>query len=589
MSSDEDLGLLIRFGAFEIDLESGELRKHGFKIKLRDQSFKVLALLLERQGKVVTREELQRKLWAADTFVDFDRGLNKAINRLREALGDSADSPSFIETLPKRGYRFIAKQLPQHFQPASEIGPALVAVPASPATPQPSIAVLPFVNMSSSNDDEYFSDGLAEEVLNVLAHIPGLKVAARTSSFAFRGENLDIRKIAQTLRVRTILEGSVRRAGSRIRVTAQIVNAADGYRLWSERYDRELSDVFAVQDEIAAAIAVALQVKLVGNLASARRHQPNLPAYEAFLKGRHHYFKNTPDAVIKARDYFEEAIALDPEYAEPHAGLGLHYFFLEVYGGRPAREIMPLVRVEAKKALDLYPCEPGAHALLGVVAATYDYDWKDAKDHFGRAMAAEPVPSEVRVRYALYDLLPRRHFQEAIAEIEKGLEQDPLSVFFRSYLSYILNAAGMYNRAIAEARNALEIDEGLWAIHSMMASGYAFQGMFIEALEWAERAYRLAPWDSGAAGLLAGLYSLTGYEKRAKEILANPMPIGSGMMFYHLLRSEFDAAVDWYEQGIEQHAPFVVVWTTHSFAKPLRSNPRWPALAKMMNLQELAE
>jgi TolB-like protein len=438
--------------------------------------------------------------------------------------------------------------------------------------------------MSSSKDDEYFSDGLAEEILNVLVRIPELKVTARMSSFAFRGER-DVRRIGEALGVRTVLQGSVRHAGNRIRVSAQLINAADGYHLWSERFDRKLTDVFAIQDEIAAAIVAALQVKLAGSPAGPpSRHKPNMPAYEALLKGRHQYFKNTPVAVARARDYFEQAIALDPEYAEPHTGLGLSYFFLWAYGAQPAREMMPLIRVEAQKALELSASEPGAHALLGVAAATYEYEWKEAEKHFQRAMAASPVPPEVRVRYALYHMLPCGRFREAIAEIKKGIEQDPLSILFRSYLSFILSAAGMYNRAIAEARKSLEIEEGLWATHSMIAQGYAFQGMFAEALEWAENAYRLPPWDSNAVGFLAGLRSRLGDEKGAKEILAGRMSVGIGMIFYHLLRSEIEAAADWYDKGIEQHAPFAVVLATHSFMKPLRASPRWPTLARRMNL-----
>src|SRR5215472_5648821 len=381
MAGGEDRESLIRFGAFEIDLESGELRKHGLKIKLREQSFQVLALLLERQGKVVTREELQRKLWATDTFVDFERGLNKAINRLREALGDSAERPSFIETLPKRGYRFIA---------VAEMGAAVEAVSVNASIQQPSIAVLPFANMSSSKDDEYFSDGLAEEILNVLAHIPGLKVAARTSSFAFGGERLDIREIAETLGVRTILEGSVRRVGSRIRVTTQLINAADGYRFWSERYDREMTDVFAVQDEIAAAIADALQLKPVGKPAGARRHQPTLPAYEAFLRARHALLKIAPEAAVLAKQLLEQAIALDPDYAEPYAELGWYHFLQGIMGLRSARETMPAARAQAQRALELAPAEPRAHAVLCAVAGPYDYDWKEAGDRFRLTLASEP-------------------------------------------------------------------------------------------------------------------------------------------------------------------------------------------------------
>jgi serine/threonine-protein kinase len=516
-----------------------------------------------------------RKAFAGGSTLDV---LNAVVHTEPTELRESTQLAAIV-------MRCLRKAPAERFRSVTEIRAALDQVSTEILAQYPSIAVLPFANMTSSKDDEYFSDGLAEEILNLLAQIPDLRVTARMSSFAFRGEKFDIRKIAETLGVRTILQGSLRRAGNRIRIATQLINAADGFHLWSGRYDRELTDIFQIQDEIAAAIVGALQVKL------ARRpgppsHKPNLPAYEAFLKGRHQYFKNTPDGVARARGYFEQAIELDPEYPDPHAVLGLGYFFLWVYGVQPAREILPLMRVEAQKAIELSTFSSGAHALLGVAAATYDYDWKEAEKHFQLAMAVNSVPPEVRVRYALYHLLPCGRFREAIAEIEKGIEQDPLSTLFRSYLSFILNSAGMYNQAIAEARKSLEIDEGLWASHSMIAHGYAFQGMFAEALEWAENAYRLAPWDSNVVGFLAGLCSRVGDEKRAKEILAGPMPVGTGMMFYHLLRSEIEAAADWYDKGIEQHAPFAVVLAAHSFMKPLRASPRWPALARKMNLPE---
>lgn len=244
--------------------------------------------------------------------------------------------------------------------------------------------------------------------------------------------------------------------------------------------------------------------------------------------------------------------------------------------------MVPLLRAEAGQALDLLANEPGALALLGVVAAANDYDSKEAEGYFQRAMIA--VPAEVRVRHALYHLLPYGRFQEAVREIELGILDDPLSVPLRSYLSFILSAAGMYDHAIVEAQRALEIEDGLWATHSMMAQGYAFQGKYANAIEWAEKAYRLAPWDSNAIGLLAGLLSCLGEERRARKILAKPMPVATGMIFYHLLRSEIDAAVDWYRKGIEQHAPFAIVAAAHNFTKPLRESPRWPALVAMMNL-----
>ena len=577
MATREHPESLIRFGAYEIDLESGELRKRGLKIKLRDQSFQVLALLLERQGKVVTRQQLQRKLWATDTFVDFERGLNKAINRLREALGDSAERPSFIETLPKRGYRFIA---------VAEMGAAVEAVSVNAPTQQPSIAVLPFANMSSSKDDEYFSDGLAEEILNVLAHIPGLKVAARTSSFAFGGEKLDIREIAETLGVRTILEGSVRRAGSRIRVTTQLINAADGYRFWSERYDREMTDVFAVQDEIAAAIAEALQLKLVGKPAGARRHQPTLPAYEAFLRARHALLKIAPESAARAKQLLEQAIALDIEYAEPYAELGWYYFLQGVMGVRRAHETMPAARAQAQKALELAPEEPRAHAVLCAVAGLYDSDWKEAGDRFRLTLASEPVPSEVRALCALYYLLPLGRFQEALGQFEKALEQDPLNVFIRGAFALVLSFREMHDRALAEAQKAVEIDESHWLPYFAISFSNVLRGELAEARNAAERSVQAVPWHFQPIGLLAGILARLGNKERADELVLKLREMGParervGLLLYHVLCSGNDAAADWYAAMVEDRDPFAAVW---SIMKPLRSSPRWPALAKMMNL-----
>jgi TolB-like protein/predicted Ser/Thr protein kinase len=484
--------------------------------------------------------------------------------------------------------RCIAKQRSQRFQGMAEVKAALEKTrqAESLSHQQPSIAVLPFANMSGDKENEYFSDGLAEEIINVLAQVPGLKVTARTSAFAFRGKEQDIRGIAEALNVRTILEGSVRRAGSRIRVTAQLINAEDGYHLWSERYDREVTDVFAMQDEIAAAIAAKLKVKLSAKPADVRHHTPNLPAYEAFLKGRHYAFLTTPGSLHRATEYFEQAIALDPEFAEPHAELGQQYLVQGAWGLRSAEEMMPLARTEASKALDLSPSEPRAHAVLGWVAGFCDYNWREAEEQFRLAMAAESVPPEVRARRGLY-LLFRGRLAEAIKEMETVLEQDPLNVLWRYVLAGFLNAAEMYGRAIAEARKAIEIDENQWLARFAMAQSYVSQGMLAEARESAEKAHQLAPWNSGVAGLLAGIYARTGNRERVEALLAQPTPVA--MVLYHLLCSELDAAADWYKKGIEHHEVLGVLALSSGFSKPLRESPRWPELAKMMNLPEALE
>jgi TolB-like protein/tRNA A-37 threonylcarbamoyl transferase component Bud32/Tfp pilus assembly protein PilF len=496
------------------------------------------------------------------------------------------DEPRPLQSSPEIA-RIVARCLKktpgERFQTVAEIRVALEPISGKLAELQPSIAVLPFANMSRDPDDEYFSDGLAEEILNVLSHIPGLKVTARTSSFAFRGKEQDIRKIAEALGVRTILEGSVRKAGSRIRVMSQLINAADGYHLWSERYDREMADVFAMQDEIAAAIAGALQVKLTGKPATTRLHEPNLPAYEAFLRAGH----MTP----RTEEYLKQAIALDPRWAEPHSALGHNYFRLGMFGLRPLAEMVPLARAEARKALELLPSEPLAHALLGAIAGSHDYDWTEAREHFKLARASESLQPEVRVSYSLNYLLPLGRFEEAIQECEKAVAQDPLNDMRRAIHVWVIVCAEMYERAAAEARKALESDDGNGWSHFLIALMYFAHGKLAAARELAEEAFRRTDLNPVVVGLLAGLVEQAGEKDRGEKLVATlrGMLLLDGMVTYHLVLSEIDAAIDWYERGIELRQPFAAQFASAGFLKPLRASPRWPRLAKMMNLPERVE
>jgi len=487
--------------------------------------------------------------------------------------------------------RCLRKAAVERFQTIAEVREALVgAGHGQPAHQQPSIAVLPFANMSGDKDNEYFSDGLAEEIINALAQVPGLKVTARTSAFAFRGKEQDIRGIAEALNVRTILEGSVRRAGNRIRVTAQLINAEDGYHLWSERYDREMADVFAMQDEIAAAIAAKLQLKLAPSPAVVRQYTPSLPAYEAFLRGRHHLAKLAPDTIARSKELFDQAIALDPGYVEPYLALARLYISLAIVGIRPAREAMPLARTLARKILELDPSERRAHALLGSVAALYDWNWNEAHEQFRLARVVDPVPFEVRATYAPHYLWPLGRFQEAAEEMERAVEQDPLNFLTRALLVTYLSELGMHQRAMDEARKALEIDESQWVANFAMCVAYLSRGMLTEALASAERAHTLAPWEVRGTGVLAGILAITGKKEQAGiliEQLKGTAPFG--MVLYHCTCSEIDAAANWYRKAIEQREPNAVVMAHSSLTKPLRESARWPALAKMMNLHEALE
>jgi len=496
------------------------------------------------------------------------------------------NAPAALQQIVKR---CLTKPPGQRYQTMAEVRAALESISGKLEEQQPSIAVLPFANTSRDDDDEYFSDGLAEEILNLLAQIAGLKVIARTSAFAFKGKNEDIRKIAEALGVTNVLEGSVRRAGSRLRVTAQLIHAADGTHLWSQRYDREMMDVFAMQDEIASAIAGALKVKLTGKSAVMRPHEPNLPAYEALLKGRHQLNRQSPETFARAEEYFKQAIALDQQWAEPHSALGFHYLTLGFFGLRPTSEMTPLARAEAQKALELLPSEPMAHVVLGAIAAFHDYDWKQAEEQFGLAMASESPSPSVHATYAHYYLRPLGRFEEAIQEGAKAIAQDPLNARLRGPQLITLVCAEMYEPAIVEARKSLELDDRTPLPHEMIAVSYFLQGKLAEAREPAEEAFRIGPWNPVVVGFLAGLLARAGEKDRAEKLIATLRGmIPEGMVFYHLVCSEIDAAIDWYERAIEQRQPMAAMFGSAGLFKPLRASPRWPKLARMMNLPEPA-
>jgi eukaryotic-like serine/threonine-protein kinase len=482
--------------------------------------------------------------------------------------------------------RCLQKTTADRFRSMAEVRAALEAISIKPKD-QPSVAVLPFTNVSRDADDEYFSDGLAEEIINLLARIPGLNVTARTSSFAFRGKEQDITRIAEVLRVRTVLEGSVRRAGRRIRVTVQLISAADGYHLWSERYDREMTDVFAMQDEIAAAVAGVLQVKLTGK-PDTRPHEPDVAAYDAFLKGVYNVHKISPEGYARAEEYFRQAIALDPRWALPHSALGIHYTSVGYFGIRPLSEVIPPARAEARRALELFPGEPAAHRVLGQIAALHDYDWKEAEEQFRRARASEAVHPGVRLAYGLFYLLPLGRFEEAIEEETQAILQDPLNGLWRSLRAGTFFFAGMYERALAAAREAIELGDRSHIPIVLMAECHFFQGRLAEAREMAEEGFRVAPWDTMANGVLARLLMDAGERDRAEELLArlSRMPT-AGMVRYHLCGSDIDAALDWYEKGVERREFFAAQAVSSVQLKPLRASPRWPRLAKMMNLPEM--
>ena len=510
------------------------------------------------------------------------------------------DEPAPLEapaTLQAIVTRCLAKLPGQRYQTMAEVredlGQAMdtrtLARTDTPTHSPPSIAVLPFANMGADPDYEYFSDGLAEEIINVLAQIPGLKVTARTSAFAFKGKTEDIRTIAGTLGVATILEGSVRRSGSRLRVNAQLINASDGYHLWSQRFDREMADLFDVQDEIAQAIASALQVTLAGTLAPFMHHKPGLPAYEALLKARHYRGLLRPELFPRARECFEQAIALDPQFVQAHCEYGIYFMMMVVLGLMSPNEGWSMVRVQAQKALDLDPSLAEGHAMLGTVAGSLEYGWTEAARHFRLAMAHDPVPVNVRLYYSLH-LMKVGRPAEAVQQADLGLREDPLNILLHINRASYLAAAGRDADAVEGYRATLELNPTMVLAKFNLGGWHATLGEWDRALRYCEEAYAVAPLPR-VVGLLAGLLKRTGDTHRADEMLRRLQPVDApgvplGLAIYHWVLQEFDAQADWFEKAIDQRDPISSMLVRSWYGANLRATPRWGPLMRKLNLPE---
>jgi serine/threonine-protein kinase len=496
--------------------------------------------------------------------------------------------PRPLETTPELQAivaRCLRKEQADRFQSITEVKTALQQIPTQDLQKQPSIAVLPFSNLSADPDNEYFSDGLTEEIINELAHIPGLRVTARTSTFVFRKRDVDIRRIAETLNVQTLLEGSVRQSGTKIRVTAQLINAADGYHLWSKTYDREMAEVFLIQDDIATAIAKALQLRLYHN------STVSIPAYEAYLKARYYLWKVAPESLPQSRQCYEEAIALDPEFALAHCGYAEYYLVLTLLGMVPATEGMPAARANARRALDIDPALPEAHAVLGAVATLYDHDGHEAERRFELAVSREAASSSmVCILRGFYYFLGKGQVKEAVAELERALRDDPLNATLHHLLGVCLLEDDRCTEASREFHEALELDEHyLWAMVMLTAENWS-RGMNTEARVWAERAYSLMYWHPMCTGLFAGMLTLVGESTQATKILeklgdGESCDHSFGLTVFHLLVGELEKAGYWLAKVVQQNCVAGLFQLIHSpLGRSLMSSPQWPALAKTVNL-----
>jgi serine/threonine-protein kinase len=504
---------------------------------------------------------------------------------LSSVLRDEPATLRISSPLVKVATRCLKKAPAERFQSMAEVKAALeTKAEAMIADARGSIAVLPFVNMSSDPQQEYFSDGLAEDIINALVQVSGLKVIARTSAFAFKGQNTDVRRIAETLGVAHVLEGSVRKASNRIRVTAQLINAADGAHLWSQRFDRDLVDVFEVQDEIAGAITSALRIRL----GEARTlYAPHPEAHEFLLKGRYQFVKMTPESVTLAREYFSKAVDIDRGYAAAHAALGACYAALGLtVRVMPVREAVSAAAAAAYRAVEVNPSCAEGHALLCSNAAFFDLNWADAERRFTQAMRNEPVPIEARRICAGY-LFSLGRPREAAEYMERVVQEDPLNSLFTLNLGICLHSAGEHERAFECFWRALELNEKNFLAHANLGFWLIEQGRTEDAAEHLRVAYKIAPANPTVVGGLAANLNLMGDEHGAAELLT-PLRSDPGteaaFFGYYSIVSDFERAAEWATKAIDSRTfqmPFALQFACH---KGLRASKYWPALAKKMNL-----
>jgi TolB-like protein/DNA-binding winged helix-turn-helix (wHTH) protein/Tfp pilus assembly protein PilF len=637
---------VVRFGTYEVSLQSGEVRKAGLRIRVQHQPMKLLEILLEHPGEVVTREELRSRVWPNESFGDFDQALNIAIGKLRGALGDSAENPRFIETLPKRGYRFIADvsvldadahpkrpesvagDLPGSQEKKTEPGHTLqgagLAVAAkrrlwltgrlivalafvlslsilsvwlfrsrgpAPASIR-SLAVLPLENLSGDASQNYFADGMTDELITDLAQISALKVISRTSVMAYKGARKPLPQIARELNVDAVVEGTVLRSGDQVRITAQLIEASTDKHLWSQSYEGELRDTLALQSRVASAIADQIRINLTPREQAALKNVKvvNPEAYESYLKGRYFWNKRTSDGLKAALAYFKQAIEEDPKYAKAYSGLADTYALLGdwQYAVMTPKEAFPKAKAAAIKALELDSTLGEAHNSLAFVLDAFDWDFDSAGKEFRQAIEINPGYATAHHWYA-WHLSVLGRFDEAIEEMRKAENLDPLSLIIKADLAEILVIAHSYDESIRQSRKTIEMDPGFALAHSQLAEAYLQKQMYAEAVAELQMAVKLSGDSPTCLANLARAYVASGKWSEAEKLMSdlkkrsNPsLSYSSEIAVIYVALGDRDQAMDWLEKAYEERFnPSVLL--RPGFDR-LRSDPRFQNLLRRIGL-----
>ena len=633
---------LVRFGVFELDLRTGELRKSGVRVHLPDQPFQVLKALLERPGDLVSRDELRHQLWSAETFVDFEHGLNAAVRRLRDVLGDAADVPRFVETLPRRGYRFIApitrhsptgepdEPVPETAQeaiPTPDVGPghrrrrtrnpiwiagtallgavALWAAghlpwfatrPAPAPTGRLMLAVLPFQNLTGDPEQEYIGDGMTEELIAQLGRMdpPRLGVIARTSAMRFKSTSKGAGQIGAELGVGFLVEASFRTLDNRIRIAVELIDTQSQTQRWAQQYERDATNLLTVQREFAAAITEqitsSLGIARSHEDGADRRHSSVGEAYEHYLRGRYHLLRETSDGLHKALEHFQRAIALDASYARAYSGLADTYTFLGASGLRPMSEAYPLARTAALQALAIDDTLGEAHNALAAVTVDYYWDWSEGRRHYERAIELDPNYERALGFYAFYLSCLGQH-QEALAFAERAKRLDPVSPAALMNVAAILYFARRYDEATVELNATLDLAPDFGPARILLGRVYAAKGMPDRAVDELKRAEALLGPRPDVTTPHAYVLARAGRHREARAFAdelrriskpRDPAPFRLAMI--HIGLGETDQAFAWLEKALDERDWQMALLNVEPAFDSLRSDPRFAALVGRVGL-----
>lgn len=571
-----------RFGPFGVELSTGRLLRRGARVRLRDQSFAILAILLEHPGQVVSRKEFRRRLWSSDTFVDFENGLNTAVARLRAALGDSASRPRYIETIARRGYRFIA--------PVE----ACLTEPIPPHDSTARLLVLPFINLTGDQNLDYLASALTDNLITELARVDATRLAvlAHATSRGFASLSPDLRQISDSLKLDFVVEGSLQRSARSFAASVQLIDTRTQSHLWAGH--TALPDGLPSEAACMLASTIAVHCGIPASPATRSVALPTsgtLPAVSMYLRGRHLLYQWTPDSIAAARRCFEQALALNPQMALAYDALAELSWYLGFFGFAPPREIFASGMWAALRAVEIDPSLADTHALLGMYRKEFDYDWAEVDREMRLALRLNPHSPVVRFRYALSGLMPHGRLPEAISELQAVLRLDPLNHFVRTWLAQLYCLARQPAAGLEEILLALQLEPQSLIAHAVHGHLLLSLGFFAEAIDALQRSVEISGQSPLILGWLGQAFAMAGQPEEAVRILGRLQALPpsvyvppSSFAWIHLALGHTEEALSWFERAVDFRDPMIVPVLSYPALDPLRAHPRFCAIVASMNL-----